>query len=42
MPLFLLVLLVMCFFYRPMVGLALGIGFYCLVWWIIYGLMGGE
>jgi hypothetical protein len=42
MLLFLLVFLVMCFFYPPMVGVAISLGGYCLLWWVLYWMMGGE
>lgn len=42
MLVFLLVFLVMCFFYPPMIGLGIGVGGYCLLWWVIYGMMGEE
>jgi len=42
MPLLLLVFLAMCFLYPPMIGLGMGIGGFCLLWWVTYRVMGGE
>jgi hypothetical protein len=42
MLLFLLVFFVICFFYPPMLGLGVSITGYCLLWWIIYWMIGGD